>query len=501
MGRAGWVAGVLGAVLLAACGGGDNGAPDEQQEPRLSQFAPPAAGMLLLDWSGASWTGALLKVLEARTGRDDVGYPPLDVDDVAGTALAPDRRTLAVAVYRHGNPMAGELRLVALNRWGESFSVPDSKKGPPTDPRSFRAPGYLTWSPDSSRVFFTTTEGEESLRQRLWVLDVKTKEARALVELDFGVQRLNVSPDGESVYLLGFPEPDLTTGVATGDAFLAVVNADTGAMTAKIGLPGVLAGWRREEREEGEVYADYWPGVAVSPDGGRYYVVHADDDRMTVVDLRSLQVERSVAVSRRRSLLERLGSTLLDLIVESAAAKGGPFVRKEALVSPDGRWLYVTGSSSDLCTGERAVPCETDKPAGLKIIDTKSLQEVRREDGIGSIALSPDGRWVLGTGWWYVAEGDSTFMTLEGQGLTIIDARSHRVVARIGPEVAFQQMSVSADGRYVHLMSEGPGLRDAMRNKYRCEQACWMLSVVDLEVQEIVSERPLYGPATLVGSW
>ncbi len=507
MGRAGCFAIVLGAMLLAACGGDDRPSGGPGQVRPAQPAASWAPGMLLVDWSGQSppVSGALRPV-DPATGSDLPGYRPLDVGNAVEAAVSPDGRLLAATGYKASNSSLGEprffsslgeLRFFSLDRWGEGFQLED----PAGEPVLFAGPAYLTWSPDNSRLFFITTESDRSLWQRLWAVDVKAREARALLDLDFWTQRLHLSPDGKTVYLFGFPEPDSETGVAIGDAFLAVVNADTGSIEAKIALPGVLAGFRREQGENGEVYAGYWPGAAMSPDGSRYYVAHAEEDRITVVNLRTLEVERSAKVTKQKSALERAGRSLLGLLVRTAEAKGGPFFRKDALVSPDGRWLYVTGSSSDLCTEEEEQPCEMEKPVGLKVINTHSLREAQSEEGIGSIALSPDGRWLLGVGWWYVADGESNSMTLKGQGLKIMDATSHQVVSSIGPEVAYQQIAVSADGRYVHLVSEGPGLREAMHKQYQCSEACWVLSVVELGSNNVVAERPLYGAVQLIRAW
>ena len=267
-------------------------------------------------------------------------------------------------------------------------------------------------------------------------------------------------------------------------------------------LPGVLVGQRHEEAADGEFNAIYLPARAMSPDGSRYYVIHPDTDRVTIVDLEEMSLERTVEIVKRKSPLERLASGFLGLFVSTAEAKGGLYMSKQTLLSPDGRWLYITGVED----GDPHIPPYGRKPIGLKVVNTETMDVVYEEEGIGSIALSPDGRWLYGTGWAYeytqVSANEFKSDNFRGWGLKVIDARSPTLLAHINPDGIYQQMAVSADGRYVYVMSEGLGDEEAALNQGRCSTPCQLLNVFDVSSRQIIAERQIHAHiAELVSSY
>lgn len=146
---------------------------------------------------------------------------------------------------------------------------------------------------------------------------------------------------------------DLATGTAVGRLVLPEVRA--GAWQAT--LPG----------RTGPVPAQLWPGVALSPDGQRLALVHADAEAITVVDTARMVVAQTVAMTRPTGTLHRLLSHL-PLAPQGASAKGEEGTARAAVFAPDGRHLYVSG-----LTGETGSQGElVERGLGLRAVDLAS---------------------------------------------------------------------------------------------------------------------------------
>jgi CubicO group peptidase (beta-lactamase class C family) len=186
---------------------------------------------------------------------------------------------------------------------------------------------------------------------------------KAEAAADDGWQSL-IDPAGRRLYRLPLSESTERTGPQP----LRIVAHDltTGAEIGRLELPGVLAGsWRTERTVRGEpVRGVLHPGVALSPDGRTLAIVHADADRVTLVDAARLAVGRTVDLTRAVTLLERLGLT-----PRTAYAKG-PLdgAVREAVFGPDGRRLYVFGHETRAAeTGDP--DAGAGRGLGLQLVD------------------------------------------------------------------------------------------------------------------------------------
>jgi hypothetical protein len=99
-------------------------------------------------------------------------------------------------------------------------------------------------------------------------------------------------------------------------------------------LPDVLIGQRETELNDQTVTELLEPAVALSPDGRRLAIVHADEDRVTLLDARNLTIERTVSLER--------SSSLWDLFAPAVAyAKEITGIIRQAEFSLDGQYLYL----------------------------------------------------------------------------------------------------------------------------------------------------------------
>ena len=476
------------ALLAAACLGSPN---DEDADPAVQlPLAPAQSHLTLVDWADANPTeGGALRTLDPTTGATLPGREPFDVGHHATLSYSPDGRLLAANIGRTSYPNS-KLHIFDVQAWEELFVLEE-----PADNI-----GSLSWSPDSSRLYLTAQRNGAS---QLWEVDIANEESRMLTELDFRTDRTpTVSRDGETIYFFAFDLANTHTFEPAGDPYLLALDAESGIVSGRVDLPGVSVGQRLMEGEERSYYALFSPGTALSPDGGRYYVAHPDENKVTVVDLEEMRVERSVEIEPKRSLWEDLTSGFLGLFASRAEAKGGASLMKGALVSPDGRWLYVTGlrQNIDPAAGPRG-----SFPLGLQVIDTETMRLVHEEEGITSVTPSPDGRWLYATGWGYeygeAQDAAGHRQTIyRGWGLKVLDARTNELVQHFNPQQAYHNFEMSADGRYIYLMEAGPGYMASMTTQGQCAAPCHTLYVLDAASRELLGQREVFSSAVMLRS-
>lgn len=159
-------------------------------------------------------------------------------------------------------------------------------------------------------------------------------------------------------------------------------------VVGQLTLPMVRAGaWWSERTINGHrIPAQLIPGAALSSDGRRLALAHADGNGVTVVDLERLAVEQSVTADRIPTLLERLG-----LGTRPAHAKGMDGIVRRARFAADERTLYVWGSETRMEENGRM----TERAEPLRVIDLERgvlVAELRTEPPVQEILASPDAR-------------------------------------------------------------------------------------------------------------
>jgi hypothetical protein len=124
--------------------------------------------------------------------------------------------------------------------------------------------------------------------------------------------------------------------------------------------------------------------------------VHGDEDKLTKVDFTTRSI-RTVGIHAKLSWLDQL----MALTAGVAHAKGMDGTSKQALISPDGKYLYVVGSTQTVTMLAKGNNWDFKfAPIGLKVIAAEDGTLVDTVDtAANSAALSPDGMQVLLSGW------------------------------------------------------------------------------------------------------
>jgi len=246
-----------------------------------------------------------------------------------------------------------------------------------------------------------------------------------------------------------------------------IVDLAARQIVADLRLTGVKAGEVQvnDSGDTEDAYRIFRPGLAWDLARNRLYVVDADDDWITVVDLAERRILERARMHPRSSILDRIGRWLAP----PAEAKAVPSTTRTAELSPDGKRLYVIGTEEG----------DSLNTMGLQVVDTHDLTVIRRLDVPATdVALSPDGRRLVLHPWWPASAG-----TPERQGVFTFDTDgpSERGHAYLGsPYFLF---GVSPNSRYAYIS-------DPVRTG---EAVVTSLRVLDLRSSRVVAERTVDG--------
>ena len=370
-----------------------------------------------------------LRPIDPASGQDLPGYDL--VSSLRGpAAISPDGRTAAIAVQPISEePPQLELFDLKYRRPAGSLGLSGS----------FRE---MHWSRDSQRLYVRTAEDcalspeEAGLVCESTVVTIDAASRKVLFRTPLPPEHLNPfrefndatfapAPDGRILYLFG------NSAVNPSTARLLALDLATGTVREELELPDVLWGARPEPGQSDQRYIEHFPAFVVSPDGRRAYIVHAETDRITVLDLQGMRVERSRDVRLRTSLFDRL----LSFLAKKAYADGRlPYHEKRATISPDGRYLYVGGGHALPEEGEPwVVGVYPDESAGLRMIDIESLEIVAEIEPGGdceyrNLTVHPSGRYLYATTYG-TDPGQTGIPRCHADDIFVFDARTLEVIA------------------------------------------------------------------------
>jgi YVTN family beta-propeller protein len=187
-------------------------------------------------------------------------------------------------------------------------------------------------------------------------------------------------------------------------------------------------------------------GVAVAPDGRFVYIANSESNSVSVLNSTSDRIAGTIVLPRRsRPLGVALSPNGRDLytadggsnrvsvidtktrrIVASLQAGRQPV---SVAVSPDGRTLYTANSGS----------------GNLSVINARTGRVVR---------VIPTGRFPSGVA--VTPNGTSVYVTNELSGVTVVNAASGKVEARLATPSPFG-VAISPDGTRAYVTNLGPG--------------------------------------------
>lgn len=467
-------------LFLASCAVLEPAAPGAKQTATPEATATPVGlGLVTVDDEAGTLRG---RAVDPLTLADLPGKDAVDFGHHFTSALSPDGGTMAVMAWPAGShSQGGALRLVDLSSWAVT-ETGVTVDGYASSLHFSQGGRFLYWAKADLR---DTAHGipRDYRLYRYWM---DGTQATAVAELPaaFTPQEMGLAAGGR-LAIYGIPTD--ANNLAQGPPRVLLVDVATGEMAAEIVLEGVTAGqYEVEAAAEGEApYRMVQPALAWDGARSLLYVVHGDEEKVTVVDLEEGAVRRQAEVRPRASLPERI----VGWGARTAEGKVLPAAEKEAALSPDGRRLYVTGVRREMRPDwiERGWPYD-EAPLGVQVIDTERLTEVGRLDlPLTDVALSPDGRWLLAAGAYSVPaeNGESERVA---HGVYVVDAESMDVTAHLLAEQEVYLRGFSQDGDYAYVSTATSEWLDGRHTNWRTT-----LHVLDLDAGTVATGREFRG--------
>jgi WD40 repeat protein len=381
-------------LILTACA--TPATPSLETEPTIVSVEPTdsptkatfESSLLAVELTGRS-KGNLLYPLDPITGTALPGYTPISFGQNYSYAFSPDRSMLAAVVFPNDAAYHGNLLLVDLSTWKtQTFEL-----------NTNGWVGSMVFSPDGSWLALSQSESTYELT----IFDLKAGVVAAHVEEDFLITRMKFTTDSESLMLYGmviqnrYTENEMSAGAPN----VKLLDATDLSPRWSVELEGVRDG---VYPTDDAVAIDYnqpgtamylAPALAFAPNQNVLYVVHADSDRLTTVDF-STQKIATVEIQDQLSWFERL----LSLTAGIAHAKVADGTSKQAVISPDGQFMYVVGMRNESLQDNKGNWQMNQTPLGLEIIQTNDGSRVEHfETEANDLSLSIDGRFLYLRNW------------------------------------------------------------------------------------------------------
>jgi len=393
-------------------------APSLETEPTVVPVKPTAVpteavskatfadSLLVVEWQGGA-KGNLLFPLDPATGTALPDYEPIPFGQSYSSAFSPDRRTLAAVTFLNDQATNGNLLLIDLKTWK-------------TQRFELKLHGWVTamaFSPDGGRL--AIAHGDSI--NKLAIFDLQQGTIIAQEPTDSIVTRLKFTASGESLMLYMINNNFTENGMSGGPPQVLLLDAPDLSPRWSVELEGVRDGiFAKDEKTTPDLSQPgtvmyLSPAVVFAPEQDTLYVAHADSDQLTIVDFDAQNVE-TLEIQTELSWFERL----LSLTAGVAHAKVADGTSKQAVVSPDGQFLYVVGMRSESVQSKNGNWNMNQIPLGLEIIRAGDGARVERfETEAAYLSISTDGRFLYLGNW-----------TENAPWTEIFDASTRQIITR-----------------------------------------------------------------------
>lgn len=315
-----------------------------------------------------------------------IGEHSLPLAAFAFHAFSPDGRTLAVVVHPHAeSAREAALHWIDLSEWRqEAVAIP-------LEEWVFA----MAFSPDGSHLAIASDASVPHGESNVRLFEAGGDQVLQQTRMPFMARQMSFSADGEFLAVYGVP---FTGGIQlpTKPPVVSVLGGTDLSPRWSAVLEGVVDGTTPIEGGNPQEPYLYWtPGVAFTADGRSLFLVHADANRLTRVDLVGERVT-TVDIAPPQTWLDRL----MAWGTSPAYAKGSGGTTRDAVLSADGSRIYSVGNSTVVVHDDHGGISYESHSLGLQVIDTATgteLEEIPTE--ASEISLAQDGTRLLLHGW------------------------------------------------------------------------------------------------------
>jgi hypothetical protein len=388
-------------------------------------------------------------------------------------ASSPNHKMLAVITWPSGsNNAGGILHLIDLNTWIDM----------PFDLRIDDYVNEITFGAYGRTLYWTIPTVRDPVHgiprdYQLFQYNLDSRQLSAITQLPSSFVPWSQRLSSGNVAIFGIPtDPN---NLAEDVPHLMIIDPTENRIVADVQLDGVKAGQFREHatngtptaQEESWQYVMYSPGLAWDLDRNVLYVVHADDDKVTVVDLVNGTLIKQTHIRPQKWF----PGWISDSLAPAAKAKGSPELAARVILSRDGERLYVFSRETEM---------GLLKTTDLRVIATDGMREISRLDELlTDFALTPDGKSLL------VVKGEVVrphgFDMLVNRDVYVLDAETlqERIHVRIDQADQLGLDGFFPDGDYAYL--NGSSAQWVEGSGWRNWRTTWQL--LDLNSYRLIS--------------
>lgn len=386
------------------------GQPTAAAAPTAEPVAAEAPTLVPSDGRAifASWDveqkATTLRVVDPATGEPVPGFDAFPLNAYRDSAyylphaFSADGTQLAVLgtkgqtcfSYDDGSscgPTAESLMLVDVPAWKATVvSLPVTGRA-----------GTPAFSQDGSRVALSVRNQDGSA---LMVFDGVTGDVLGQTTIPFEPALVGFANGGADVAVYGQTEGEKAGVSKPGTPQLLLLDAATLATSWETTFDSVLSGyWCTDKCDEGHglrVSAIWTPAALLSPDGSNFYIVHADEDALTAVDLAARAV-REMPIAAAQSWIDRLLAATAGVAHAKGAMNGAT---RTAVISPDGKTLYVSGETWTSPVDAEGNFTMYNEALPLQAVDAATGTILNESDaGSATLRMTPDGQTLLLMDW------------------------------------------------------------------------------------------------------
>lgn len=399
--------------------------------------------------------GLQARPVSAVTLANLAGYAPINFGHNYTYAISPNHKMLAVIPWPSQSNAGGVLHLIDLNTWTDM----------PTDLRIDDYASDLTFGADGKTLYWTIPTVHDPAHgmprdYQLYRYDLDSRQLSIITQFPSSFIPWSQRLSSGNIAIFGIPtDPN---NLAEDVPHLLIIDPTENRIVSDVRLDGVKAGQFREQAmdatpsaQEGSwQYVSYSPGLAWDLGRNVLYVVHVDNDKVTVVDLVNGTLIKQTQIRPQPPFLEWISNSLAPAV----EAKGGPWLEARVMLSRDGEQLYIFSQKNEM---------GLLKASDLRVIATDGMRAISYLDELlTDFALTPDGKSLL------VVKGEVDksygFDALLSRDLYVLDTESlhERTHIRIDQIDQLVLDGFSPDGRYAYLRGssaqwvEGSGWRN-----------------------------------------
>jgi DNA-binding beta-propeller fold protein YncE len=383
--------------------------------PQGCSPASLSKSVLMYTWSDRQ-SEHLLFPVDASTGQPLCAYEPISLGYQFMHSFSPDGNLLALTVSDREDGRNSALEWIDLKNW-QLIKSPIEFEDWIT---------AIAYSPDGQKLAITATgaiseQGSASDSSQVAVIDNVSQTLQAERAVDLSPTMLEFTRDGSALVVYGSAKnpDDQTSQVAQ----VALLDSTTLEPLWSAPLAGVIYGNKpvEESEDDPEGFESWEPAIVYAPDQEALYIVHADSNRLTTVDINARTIH-SADILTATSWLERL----LTLTAGTAHAKTLDGHFKTAVLSPDGSRLYILSRTADSFQDEDGNWQFSETSHGLDVVEVATAaQLVHLNTDATDLEFSADGQslflrsW-MDQGWTEVLDENSlsTIAHLAGRHIT-----------------------------------------------------------------------------------